>query len=98
MCVCIYMYVHKCLYVYVCMHVCIYVCIFIQAYKYICIYVCMYVCMCVCVCVYIQVAPLTPLGVQLINGRMPTGLQTDEWRKGLFEVQDIGSQVLMKKT
>ena len=45
-----------------------------------------------------RVAPLTPLGVQLINGRTPTGLQTDEWRNGLFEVQDIGSQVVAQAT
>jgi hypothetical protein len=44
-CICMYMHVGICVYVYVCMYVCMCVCVCM----YVCTYVCIHVCVCVCV-------------------------------------------------
>ena len=59
-CICMYVYIHNCTYVEVCMYVCVYVpmhaCMYVCMTLYVCMYVCMYVYMYVnnmyvCLCV-----------------------------------------------
>lgn len=39
------------------------------------------------------IPPISPWALMLRDGRPATGLRTPEWQRGLFEVQDAGSQV-----
>jgi hypothetical protein len=65
---------------------------------------CVYVsraCICVSLSTLLRVglearaSPHSPWGVELCNGRPSSGLRLPEWTEGMFEVQDVGSQVLI---
>ena len=43
MCICIYIYMHICIYTYICTHVCIYVYIYIYIYTQLHMYLCIYI-------------------------------------------------------
>ena len=45
-----------------------------------------------------RASSLSPWGVELVGGRPPTGLRLAAWEQGMFEVQDVGSQVVAMAT
>ena len=64
------------MYAYLCVYTNIYIHTHMHLHMYVCVYVCVFVCVCVCVCVYVcsSYLPTPPLGQDMTQGQILSGV------------------------